>query len=155
MAQFDHEKLDVFRLELDFVSWSTSLMDEVRKVATIPTTEVRDQLDRAGTSMPLNTAEGNAKRQRRTRARFFDDARGSAAECSACLDVLVAKGACSADRVEEGKSMVFRIASMLTRLVQIYDPTLLSGHGAHGSTQRAGEGEDEYDDEYEHDGSVS
>ena len=42
--------------------------------------------------MLLNTAEGNGRRQGRQRAKFFDDARGSAIECAACLDASVAKG---------------------------------------------------------------
>jgi hypothetical protein len=39
----------------------------------------------------LNTAEGNGKRQGKQRAKFFDDARGPAVECAACLDALAAK----------------------------------------------------------------
>jgi hypothetical protein len=38
-----------------------------------------------------NSVEGNGKRQGLQRARFFDDARGSALECAACLDASVAK----------------------------------------------------------------
>jgi len=66
----------------------------------------------------FNTAEGNGKRQMRGRAKFFDDARGSATECAACLDALVAKKACSVDRISEGKGMLVRIVSMLTKLVE-------------------------------------
>jgi four helix bundle protein len=60
--------------------------------------ELIEQLDRASLSMLLNTAEGNGKRHGRNRARFFDDARGSAFECAACLDASVAKHFVSADR---------------------------------------------------------
>jgi four helix bundle protein len=74
-------------------------------------------LDRASLSVLFNTAEGNGKRQRPTRAKFFDDARGSATECAACLDALVAKGACLEERAREGKEMLLRIVSMLTKLV--------------------------------------
>jgi four helix bundle protein len=51
--------------------------------------ELIEQLDRASLSVLLNTAEGNGKRQGQ-RAKFFDDARGSAFECAACLDASVA-----------------------------------------------------------------
>jgi four helix bundle protein len=51
----------------------------------------------------LNTAEGNGKRQGQQRAKFFDDARGSAFECAACLDASVAKGFVSIDRVRPGE----------------------------------------------------
>jgi hypothetical protein len=40
--------------------------------------ELIEQLNRASLSMLLNTAEGNGKRHGRHRAKFFDDARGSA-----------------------------------------------------------------------------
>ncbi len=71
----DHEKLDVYQIELQFVAWSTDLMVELclsvesktRRIA-----ETCDHLDRAGLSSLFNTAEGNGKRQMKTRAKFFD-----------------------------------------------------------------------------------
>jgi four helix bundle protein len=60
--------------------------------------ELIEQLDRASLSVLLNTAEGNGQR-----AKFFEDARGSAFECAACLDASVAKGFVSIDRVPPGK----------------------------------------------------
>jgi len=78
-------------------------------------------LDRASLSTLLNIAEGNGKRGQRTRAKSFDDARGSAAENAACLDAPVAKGFCSAARVEAGKQMEERVYAMLTRLVEKFD----------------------------------
>jgi four helix bundle protein len=119
----DHEKLDVYQLELEFVSWVTALMDEVRNDQAAKVRSVFDHLDRASLSVLLNTAEGNGKRQRGTRGKFFDDARGSATECSACLDALMAKGVCPPDRVADGKAMLVRIVSMLTRLVARYSNT--------------------------------
>ena len=61
---FDHEKLDVYQLELQFITWVTDLLEEVSKSAKSKTAEVCDQLDRASLSALLNTAEGNGKRQR-------------------------------------------------------------------------------------------
>ena len=118
---FDHEKLDVYQLELSFLTWATHLLEETKAASGVSIREIRDQLDRASLSMLLNTAEGNGKRQKPIRAKFFDDARGSATECAACLDALVAKGRCTDDRVRQGKQMLVRIAQMLTRLVQLYD----------------------------------
>ena len=119
--KFDHEKLDVYQMELQFIAWVTPLLEEVRPKAGIRTAEVCDQLDRASLSCLLNTAEGNGKRRRHVRAKFFDDARGSATECAACLDALVAKQACEDLRVKQGKEMLLRIVAMLTKLVQMYD----------------------------------
>lgn len=121
-SHFDHEKLDAYRLELEFVAWVGALLEELdqrplkRRLA-----EVTDQLDRASLSALLNTAEGNGRRQRRTRAKFFDDARGSATECAACLDALVAKRACEPGRIVEGKALLVRIVSILSKLVQMFD----------------------------------
>jgi len=119
---FDHEKLDVYQLELRFVSWVTGLLAKVKQHSTnARISEVSDQLDRASLSSLLNTAEGNGRRQRQTRAKFFDDARGSATECAGCLDALVAKGACTEQEINEGKEMLLRITSMLTKLIALFD----------------------------------
>ncbi len=119
---FDHEKLDVYQLELSFIGWVTPLLTKVKQSgSSARTAEVIDQLDRASLSALLNTAEGNGRRQRQTRAKFFDDARGSATECAACLDALVAKGICGEHEIEEGKQMLLRIASMLTKLIALFE----------------------------------
>jgi four helix bundle protein len=118
---FDHEKLDVYHLELEFITWATELLEEVGKPGRGKTAEVCDQLDRASLSALLNTAEGNGKRQRQGRAKFFDDARGSATECAGCVDALVAKRVTTNDRVFEGKKMLVRIVSMLCGLVDRFE----------------------------------
>lgn len=118
---FDHEKLDVYQIALAFVAWVTPLLNEIRKTADGFHREVCDQLDRSSLSALLNTAEGNGKRQGRQRAKFFDDARGSAVECAACLDALVAKKLISPDRITDGKAMLLRVVEMLTKLVQRFD----------------------------------
>lgn len=118
---FDHEKLDVYQLELQFIGWVTDLLAEVTKSAKGKTTEVCDQLDRASLSALLNTAEGNGKRQRLVRAKFFDDARGSATECAGCLDALVAKRAASEERILDGKKLLVRIVSILCVMVNRFD----------------------------------
>jgi len=120
-AHFDHERLDVYQIELGFIAWVTILLKEIRTAGEGLHREVCDQLDRASLSALLNTAEGNGKRQGRQRAKFFDDGRGSAVECAACLDALVAKRLVSIERVTEGKAMLVRIVGMLTKLVQRFD----------------------------------
>lgn len=122
----DHEKLDVYRAELQFVAWATNLTVELLDSPNAKTrriAEAIDHLDRAALSALFNTAEGNGKRQMKIRAKFFDDARGSATECAACLDALVAKQACSEQRAEHGKSLLVRIVAMLSRLVDRFSPS--------------------------------
>ncbi len=60
--KFDHEKLDVYQLELHFIAWATPLIVEVRKSAGSSVSETCDHLDRASLSSLFNTAEGNGKR---------------------------------------------------------------------------------------------
>ena len=154
-TQFDHEKLDVYHLELQFIQWVTLLLDEVSQHPR--TANVCDHLDRASLSALLNMAEGNGKRQRPTRAKFLDDARGSATECAACLDALVAKQGCAADRVREGKELLIRIVSILTKLVNMFSAQdQLREYGTpYGASEgepmmsRHVEEEDEDDDEQE------
>ena len=150
---FDHERLDVYQLELRFVAWVTRLLAKIKKRPTdARIAEVSDQLDRASLSSLLNTAEGNGRRQRRTRAKFFDDARGSTTECAACLDALVAKNACTEQEIEEGKEMLLRIASMLTKLVERFDSSAPPSSSSLVREQPEEEGfeeEDENEDEEE------
>jgi four helix bundle protein len=120
-TKFDHEKLDVYRYELEFIAWATPLLDEAGMAAKGRTREVCDQLDRASLSTLLNTAEGNGKRQRQVRAKFFDDARGLATECAACLDALVAKQIVTPERILGGKDLLLKIVSMLSGLVNRFD----------------------------------
>jgi four helix bundle protein len=83
---FDHEKLDVYGFQLQFVAWTADFLIEASQSAgPTPARAPLDQLDRACLSILLNTAEGNGKRQGLQRAKFFGDARGSALECAAGL----------------------------------------------------------------------
>jgi four helix bundle protein len=144
---FDHEKLDVYRLELSFVSWVTPLLAKVKQHgSSARTAEVIDQLDRASLSALLNTAEGNGRRQRQTRAKFFDDARGSVTECTACLDALVAKSICAENEIEEGKQLLLRIASMLTKLIALFESSSSSSSSSI-VREEADEDEDEKENE--------
>jgi len=110
-TNFDHEKLNVYQEAIKFVVWADELLEALPKNLA-----VHSQLDRASTSIPLNIAEGNGKYTSTDRCRFFDIARGSALECAACLDVLVAK-----KRLVEagsGKEILIRIVSMLVGLIR-------------------------------------
>jgi len=118
---FDHEKLDVYCVELQFTAWIADFLEDVSGSSALRRRELIKQLDRASLSLLLNTAEGNGKRHGRNRARFFDDARGSAFECAACLDASVAKRFVSADRTRPGKELLARIVAMLTRMIARFD----------------------------------
>jgi four helix bundle protein len=110
---FDHEKLEVYRASLAFVAWLEPILQKLPRAIA-----VRDQLDRASTSIVLNLAEGNGKFTSPDRCRFFDIARGSALECAAGLDVLVAKGRCELTAVAPGKERLHGVVSMLVGLIK-------------------------------------
>jgi four helix bundle protein len=111
--QLDHEKLEVYQSALAFIAWLEPILSQLPK-----TLAVAEQLDRASTSIALNIAEGNGKFTGADRCRFFDIARGSALECAAGLDILVAKGRCAAQDVQPGKDRLCSIVSMLVGLIK-------------------------------------
>ena len=110
--KFGHEKLDVYQLSLNYVAWAYGLSKRLKG----PDRHARDQLLRASLSIPLNIAEGNGKGTESDRRRFFEIARGSTLECAAIQDALVACGVIDKAETENGKTMLLRIVSMLTKL---------------------------------------
>ena len=113
MPQFSHETLNVYQESLRFITWINELLENVSKSLSVD-----NQLDRASTSIPLNIAEGNGKHTSADRCRYFDNARGSALECAACLDVLVAKKKVDGNYVIKGKNQLYQIVSMLIGLIR-------------------------------------
>jgi four helix bundle protein len=110
---FDHEKLDAYREAIAFSGWVGEFLGAIASKAA-----AKEQLDRASTSVPLNIAEGNGKFSARDRARFFETARGSALECAACLDVLLARKLATEEHVTTGKERLARIVQMLVGLLR-------------------------------------
>jgi four helix bundle protein len=110
---FDHEKLEVYRNSIAFCAWVGEFLPSVTAK-----TSAKDQLDRASTSIPLNIAEGNGKFSAKDRARFLEMARGSALECAACLDVLVARKLATAEQMADAKANLAAIVRMMIGLLK-------------------------------------
>ena len=138
---FDHEKLDVYREAIAFCAWAGDLLNSVSAKAA-----AKDQLDRASTSIPLNIAEGNGKFSAKDRARFLEIARGSALECAACLDVLVARKLAVPDQIENAKENLARIVQMLMGMLRRF-----SERGRFLREDEAGEYRIDHEQEHEHD----
>ena len=110
---FDHEKLDVYQEAITFCGWVGEFLAVIAAKAA-----AKDQLDRASTSLPLNIAEGNGKFSDADRSRFLEIARGSALECAACLDVLVARRIIATERIVPAKEQLVRIVNMLMGMLK-------------------------------------
>ncbi|MDQ5977710.1 MAG: hypothetical protein QG602_682 [Verrucomicrobiota bacterium] len=126
--QFDHEKLRAYQEALKFSAWVEPVIERLpAKLAA------RDQLDRASTSIVLNIAEGNGKRSHPDRCRYFDISRGSALECAACLDVLVARKKLAAADIAEGKVILVGVVSLVAGLIARFGGTVQEDQAPYGS----------------------
>jgi four helix bundle protein len=108
---FGHEKLDAYRLAIEYTGWGFRLCEGLKGHRN-----AKDQLLRASQAIPLNIAEGNGKAGDADRRRFFEIARASALECGAIQDVLEVCGAITSQKNVEGKSLLDRIVAMVTKL---------------------------------------
>ena len=79
---FDHEKLEVYREAVAFIAWLSALLE-----GSVRLGEVKDQLDRASTSVALNIAEGAGEYAPKDKAKFYRFAKRSAAECAAVIEI--------------------------------------------------------------------
>ncbi len=111
---FDHERLDVYRLSIEYVAFSYG----IAKALTGIHRPARDQGLRAAQSIPRNIAEGNGKQSLIDKKRFFEIARGSALERASIHDVLCVCEAIDDESNRHGKYELKRSVSMLTRLIQ-------------------------------------
>jgi len=110
-AVLDAEKLDCYRLALEFQALAADLIPK-RGCA-----ELRDQLDRASISIVLNIAEGCGRRSPADKSRFYSMARGSATERAAVLDLLGARRLVDDRTRNRARCLLVRIVQMLSRLV--------------------------------------
>jgi four helix bundle protein len=111
-GHLDHENLDVYRCGIAFLAVAFRLLSSLGRGDG----EIRDQLKRAAMSIVLNIAEGSGKPAVADRARYYAVARGSAMECGALLDVCLVAGRARAEQVSEGKALLVRVVSMLTKM---------------------------------------
>ena len=114
MTCFDHEKLDVYKVSIDFVI----MIDTI--VAHFPRgrSYLADQLQRAATSIPLNIAEGAGEYSRAEKSRFYRIAKRSATECAGILDICQHLYLIEKAHYVKGRELLMRIAAMLTKLAQ-------------------------------------
>ena len=106
----DADRLDVYRVAREFDLFAARVLPR-RGCAAL-----RDQLERASSSIVLNIAEGCGRYARPEKAHFYLIARGSAMECVGALDVALGRGLVTATAHRHGRGLLGRIVQMLTRL---------------------------------------
>ena len=107
---FDHEKLEVYRVAREFLVVATALA--ARKMPR----DLRDQFDRASSSILFNIGEGAGKTAKADKQRSYEIARGSATEAATQLDVLRIRGLITAEQYQQARALLVRVAQMLSRL---------------------------------------
>ena len=106
--EFWHERLDVYRVSLEFVTF----VEELGRGSLRAHPQRVDQLRRAADSIVLNIAEGSSQHSMKARHNHYRIALGSAGECHAILELSARRGATVAD----GQALLGRIAAMLSRM---------------------------------------
>ena len=105
---FGHEKLIVYQKGMRFASLRGDLLKELpRRVAAC------DHLDRGAESILVNIAHASSTWSPEERMVYLGHANGSALECAACLDVLVARSLLTSQGALPGKRILAEIVSML------------------------------------------
>ncbi len=108
---FGHEKLIVYQKGMHFVGLRSALLDRLaRRVAAC------DHLDRGAESILVNIAHASNTWLPKERMVYLGHANGSALECAACLDVLVAKALLAQEDVHPGKRLLSEIVRILVTM---------------------------------------
>jgi four helix bundle protein len=114
-AYFDHERWDVYQAALDLVVLISDIVEQLPRGKAY----LADQLQRAGTSVPLNIAEGGGEHAPSEKARFYRMAKRSAAECASILDVCRRLRLLDEVSHAKGRELLLRIVAMLTKMAHL------------------------------------
>lgn len=114
---FDHERLDVYQTAIEFLAVADKMASDLPRGRSY----LADQLRRAALSVPLNVAEGAGEFSRKDKARIYRIALRSATECAAVLDVCRALELGDVSGLLDGRNLLLRIVSMLTRMTKVGD----------------------------------
>lgn len=114
MQYFDHEKLDVYQAAIDLVV----LIDQVIEHFPRGRAYLADQLHRAGTSVPLNIAEGAGEYSPDEKSRFYRIAKRSATECAGIFDICRRLNLIEETQYSKVRELLIRIVSMLIKMAR-------------------------------------
>jgi four helix bundle protein len=111
---FDHEKLDVYGVAIELII----VIEEIVEYLPRGRAYLADQLQRAGSSIPLNIAEGAGEYSDQEKGRFYRMARRSATECASIFDICRRLRLVEENRLLKGRQLLLRIVAMLTKMVR-------------------------------------
>jgi len=114
---FDFERLDTYKLALEFCGDVENLLHDIPKNEFT----LIDQLKRASISIPLNIAEGCGRWHDKEKKQFYFIGRGSAFECVPILSILENKGLVKKEIIIQLRDKLTRLVQMLTKLAQSTD----------------------------------
>ena len=108
LGMFGFRKLDVYKCAVQALPLAYGFAD-------LADSETKRQLKRAALSINLNIAEGTGRCGDDQR-QFYRVARGSALECAAVLDAIVALGRVKPAQTAALEELLVRIVAMLTKM---------------------------------------
>ncbi len=114
VCYFDYERWDVYQAALELVVLISDIVEQLPRGKAY----LADQLQRAGTSVPLNIAEGAGEHATSEKARFYRMAKRSATECASILDVCKQLRLLPDSQYRQGRELLLRIAAMLTKMAR-------------------------------------
>ena len=105
------ETFDCYRLAVEFAALVASLVPRGHAA-------LRDQLERASTSVALNLSEGWGRWRAREKAHFYTIARGSLLESGAAIDLLLARALAGEAECDRARVLCTRVGQMLNGLIR-------------------------------------
>jgi four helix bundle protein len=105
------EGFDCYRLAIEFAAVAVTLVPRGHAV-------LKDQIERASTSVILNISEGWGYWQARQKAQFYTIARGSVLESGAVIDLLRVRGLASDADCDRARELCTRVEQMLSGLIR-------------------------------------
>jgi len=113
--RFDFEKLNVYKLALEFVNLCFKLTENFNNKIQF---SIGDQLRRASLSIVTNIAEGRGRRHTKEKKQFFQTSLASCFECVAILTVCVNYNQIDKENFEDLYKRCFILSKMLSKLIK-------------------------------------
>lgn len=112
--EFDFEKLTVYKKSLEFID---KIFDIYKKLTQDYKISIGSNLVRAGLSIANNLAEGNGKKSKKEKQRYFGISLDSARECISVFNVLNRQKLITDNKFKELRTASREITSMLKSLI--------------------------------------